>query len=106
MMSLHPRFTARCQSAKASLRGFLEGNDCPPARRLVRPKPIRLSLEERCLMDAGFRSVTGLGNNIANPTWGQALTDLIRISPVAYADGISSPSQPNTLSPRQISNDL
>jgi hypothetical protein len=64
------------------------------------------TLEERTLLSSGFRTIDGLGNNIANPTWGQAGTDLIRISPVAYADGISSPSTPNTLSPRQISNAL
>src|SRR5262249_36542957 len=59
-------------------------------------------LEARCLLDSGFRSITGLGNNVANPTWGTAGTDLLRVSPVACADGISAPSQPNTLSPREI----
>ena len=63
-------------------------------------------LEERTLLSSAFRTIDGFGNNIANPTWGQAGTDLIRVSPVAYADGISTPSAPNDLSPRQISNDL
>jgi hypothetical protein len=63
-------------------------------------------LESRCVPDAGFRSIIGVGNNVANPTWGQAGTDLLRVSPVAYADGVSSPSTPNTLSPREISNNL
>jgi hypothetical protein len=85
-----------------------------------RPAPPRRHLElefleDRALLSAlvglnlnevDFRSITGFGNNIANPTWGQAGTDLLRISPVAYADGISAPSQPNTLSPRFISNAL
>ncbi len=62
------------------------------------------SLEQRLVLD--FRSITGLGNNIAHPTWGQSGTDLLRVSPVAYANGISSPSTPNTLSPREISNNL
>ncbi len=79
----------------------------PPVRRLPKSaRPGLEPLEPRCLLDAGFRSITGLGNNIANPTWGQAGTDLLRVSPVAYADGISSPSTPNTLSPREISNNL
>ena len=69
-------------------------------------KPQLELLEARCLLDAGFRTITGYGNNVANPTEGQAGTDLIRISPVAYADGVSTPSQPNTLTARQISNDL
>jgi hypothetical protein len=64
------------------------------------------SLETRCLLDSGFRSITGYGNNTEHPTWGQSGSDLLRISPVAYADGLSAPSQPNDLSPRQISNDL
>ncbi len=62
------------------------------------------SLEQRLVLD--FRSITGLGNNIVHPSWGQAGTDLLRVSPVAYADGISQPSQPNLLSPREISNNL
>jgi hypothetical protein len=72
-------------------------------------------LEDRALLSTltglnlnpgDYRSITGFGNNLADPTLGQAGTDLLRISPVAYADGISTPSQPNTLSPRFISNAL
>src|SRR5260370_711621 len=61
-------------------------------------------LEERCVMDV--RSITGFGNNLDHLTWGAAGTNLLRVSPVAYADGISAPSTPNTLNPRQISNNL
>jgi peroxidase len=79
----------------------------PDARRGIRHLRLAVELlEARCLLDSGFRSITGYGNNVANPTWGQAGTDLIRVSPVAYADGISTPSQPNNLSPRQVSNNL
>jgi hypothetical protein len=63
-------------------------------------------LEPRCLLDIGIRSVTGFGNNLDHPTWGQTGADLLRVSPVAYADGISAPSAPNSLSPRQVSNNL
>jgi hypothetical protein len=63
------------------------------------------ALENRCV-PSSFRSVDGSGNNIANPSWGQASTDLLRVSPVAYADGISAPSQPNALNPRLLSNSL
>jgi hypothetical protein len=62
-------------------------------------------LETRCLL-SDFRTITGYGNNLANPSFGQSGIDLIRISPVAYADGISAPSQPNTISPRALSNAL
>src|SRR6516164_8482845 len=68
-------------------------------------RPRLEALEDRCTPST-FRSVDGSGNNIANPSWGQAGTDLLRVSPVAYADGVSAPSQPNTISPREISNNL
>jgi hypothetical protein len=63
-------------------------------------------LEPRCLLSQGFRTIDGSGNNVDHPDWGMAGIDLLRTSPVAYADGISAPSTPNTLSARQISNDL
>ena len=76
-----------------------------PFRRQRRQLTVE-TLEARCLLDSGFRTITEVGNNIANPTWGTAGTDLLRVSPVAYADGISTPSTPNTLSPREVSNNL
>ena len=38
-----------------------------------------------------YRSFNGLGNNIANPTFGEAETELLRLTPSVYADGISTP---------------
>jgi peroxidase len=61
-------------------------------------------LETRIVPDA--RSITEFGNNINNPTWGVAGDALLRKSPVAYADGHNTPSAPNDLNPRAISNDL
>jgi len=82
-------------------------------------------LEDRCLLSVtGFRPIDEVGNNVANPTWGAAPADqsngaavqLLRLSPVAYADGISTPSlpyggggignSPPMPSPRTISNDV
>jgi hypothetical protein len=79
---------------------------CYLALECLEDRALRSSIAGLSLSGAGFRSIIGLGNNLANPTWGQAGTDLIRISPVAYADGISAPSQPNSLSPRFVSNAL
>jgi hypothetical protein len=76
------------------------------ALECLEDRTLRSTLTGLNLSDVGFRSITGFGNNSANPTWGQADTDLLRISPAAYADGISTPSQPNTLSPRFLSNAL
>jgi hypothetical protein len=50
------------------------------------------------------QSLDGTGNNIANPTWGQAGRPYSRVAPARYADGRSAPvSGPNT---RAISNRL
>src|SRR5438094_4177745 len=38
------------------------------------------------------RSVNGTNNNLTHPEWGGAGTDLIRIAPAAYADGVSAPA--------------
>jgi hypothetical protein len=55
---------------------------------------------------SGYRPIDGTGNNVANPGWGAAATDLLRVSPAAYADGISAPSLPQDQSARAISNIL
>jgi peroxidase len=83
-----------------------KSNRAKSANRPRTVKPAVEHLEQRCLLDSGFRSITEFGNNIANPTWGIAGDALLRKSPVAYADGHNSPSTPNNLNPRAISNDL
>src|SRR5262249_16070552 len=55
---------------------------------------------------AGYRPIDKTGNNRANPNCGRAGTDLLRGSPVGYADGISAPSLPQDPSARAISNIL
>jgi peroxidase len=55
---------------------------------------------------ASYRPINEVGNNVANPTLGTVGTDLLRLSPVAYADGISSPSLPQDKSARVISDIL
>jgi hypothetical protein len=77
------------------------------------------TLEPRCLLDASsFRLISEVGNNVANPFQGVSFLtsstegttpaqvaggDLLRLSPVAYADGISALSLPNNPSARVIS---
>src|SRR5262249_20421695 len=51
----------------------------------------------------GYRPIDEVGNNVANPTLGTAGTDLLRVSPAAYADGISAPSLASNPSARVIS---
>jgi len=52
------------------------------------------------------RSYDGTGNNLANPEWGSTNEQLIRIAPVDYADGISTPAGEDRPSAREISNTL
>jgi hypothetical protein len=50
--------------------------------------------------------IDGVGNNSGNPLWGSAGTELMRLAPPGYADGIFAPSLPGNLSARLISNIL
>ncbi|MDY6785598.1 MAG: peroxidase family protein [Cyanobacteriota bacterium] len=51
-----------------------------------------------------FRSIDGTGNNIANSTWGETHTQLLRLASPDYGDGISTPASANRPSARAISN--
>jgi hypothetical protein len=53
---------------------------------------------------SGVESFDGSGNNRANPTWGQAGTDLLRLTPPQYTNGLNSPSLSQDPSARLISN--
>lgn len=53
---------------------------------------------------ATFRSIDGTGNNLANPYYGAADTQLLRLLPSDYADGISAPAGSERPSARAISN--
>ncbi len=52
----------------------------------------------------GVEPIDGVGNNIANPTWGAANTDFVRIAAANFADGTSAPNGQNLPSARTISN--
>src|SRR5689334_18463076 len=62
------------------------------------------TLEERVLLAVDFRSIDGTGNNLANPDWGSAGADLLRVAPADYTDGISTPAGADRPSARLISN--
>ena len=84
----------------------------PSHRRLVRQPPIAWmeQLENRSLMSINplaappTASFDGTGNNVANPLWGSVNQDLLRLSPVAYVDGVSAPSGADRPSARLVSN--
>lgn len=53
---------------------------------------------------AESRTYDGSGNNLINFDWGAAGTQLLRIAPVAYDDGVSAPRQALLPNPREVSN--
>ena len=101
----------------------------PKSSRQKRPPGTQLGaqeLEMRCVLSVtGYSPIDEVGNNVANPDWGAAPADLpggaaiqlLRLFPVAYADGISTPSLPGNGAtvttpavpipcPRTVSNDV
>src|SRR5262249_17042581 len=73
--------------------GFIPKSKAAKAYPPNQVKPIIEALEDRSLLSIQplYYSIDGAGNNLANPTWGSAGTDLIRLAGTAYADGISVP---------------
>lgn len=72
---------------------------------LNRQKPEDLKMGLRTITFPGeFRTITGLGNNKANPEWGTPGIPLLRKTTVDYADGISFPSGAKRPGAREISN--
>src|SRR5207248_10145942 len=61
-------------------------------------------LEERTSPTDVFRSIDGTMNNLGHLAWGSAGSDLLRLAPAAYANGISAPAGTNRPSARVVSN--
>lgn len=53
-----------------------------------------------------YRTITGVNNNLQNPSWGAAGTNLPRVTTNGYADGVYLPGGANRPNPRLISNIL
>ncbi len=53
---------------------------------------------------ADYRTFTGTGNNVSNPSWGAAGSQFIRNGSVHYGDGMNSASGADRPNPRDISN--
>lgn len=109
MLSFRFRMHARRPQHKHAWAGKSPGSG--------RPRPQLERLEARTVLStlptstgaslltmlASYRPVDEVGNNAANPTLGTAGTDLLRLSPVAYADGVSAASLPNNPGARVLS---
>jgi hypothetical protein len=61
-------------------------------------------LEERTSPTDVIRSIDGTGNNLSHLAWGSAGSDLLRMAPAGYADGVSTPAGATRPSARVISN--
>src|SRR5262245_5822197 len=78
-------------------------------RKLSTPTRLRSrlelhQLEERTSPTDVFRSIDGTGNNLSHLAWGSAGSDLLRLAPAAYANGISTPAGTTRPSARVVSN--
>ncbi len=71
---------------------------------LVGASAVIIGLVTCAAMGQEYRSYDGTGNNIANPLWGSAGSQLQRLMPARYADGISAPAGANRPSARLASN--
>ena len=60
-------------------------------------------LEERRNFATDLETFDGTGNNLVNPNWGSAGSDLLRIAPAQYGDGVSTPAGADRPSARSIS---
>ncbi len=56
------------------------------------------------LSHAENRSIDGTGNNVNNPGWGAAGSQLLRMADPAYGDGYQSMAGAGRLEPREVSN--
>src|SRR5262249_18823427 len=78
-----------------------------PTATIRRQRRLELQvLEARAMPSSVFPPIGGTGNNLAHPDWGSAGTDLIRIAPAAYANGVSAPAAADRPGAPAISNAL
>lgn len=61
-------------------------------------------VELRQMLSAVSAAVDGSGNNEDNPDWGSTGEELLRLTTVEYADGISTPAGQELPSAREVSN--
>jgi peroxidase len=79
-------------------------------RRQSRARLTMEKLDDRIVLSANpasaavYRPIDEVGNNVANPDWGVAGADLLRLTPSEYTNGYNSPSLAQDASPRLISN--
>ncbi|MBR9920720.1 MAG: hypothetical protein GYB31_07750 [Bacteroidetes bacterium] len=68
--------------------------------------PVLLLFLASSLFAQENRTVDGTGNNVANPDWGAANSQFIRVAPPNYGDGVSTLGGPGWPNPRYVSNEI
>jgi peroxidase len=66
--------------------------------------PLHIEVLEDRTVPSSFRTIDGWDNNPAHPDWGSAGTNLLRIAPAEYSDGMYTPAGYERPCPRVISN--
>lgn len=94
---------ARAQTAPTPGVNALEDIPESPIRR-IRRQPTPPEGSRPVPADASARSIDGSGNNPAVEEMGATHTQLLRLVPSAYADGVASLAGPDRPNPRAISN--
>jgi len=72
-------------------------------KRRFRRWPHIEPLEERSLLAADIRTISGDNNNLQHPSWGSTDEELLRRAPAEYSDGISAPAGADRPSARAVS---
>jgi len=71
-----------------------------------KPAPDTGSDELPVLDVENYRTIDGYENNLSNPEWGAAGTNLLRITDNGYSDGVSAPGGLDRPNPRYLSNEI
>lgn len=88
----------------AQAEGLVMPRPRPPKPELRPQPPVPPGTPPVITLPSEFRSINGAENNVANPLWGSADQPFLRLGPVAYGDGVSSPAGATRPSPRVVSN--
>jgi hypothetical protein len=76
----------------------------PSARRNVTVTGLVRDAARYLMRMRDFREFDGSGNSLRDRSWGEAGSQLLRLAPAAYADGLSEPAGQNRPGAREISN--
>ena len=65
-----------------------------------------LALQAQVQDITNYRTISGMHNNLDNPSWGAAHTNLLQVTELGFSDGYGALGGTTRPNPREISNDL